>query len=119
MIKVQVNRKRWLRGEDAEKSYLLRESDGKSCCMGFFERKRGAKKRHILGKKSIQTVEHCSPLRSKFKPYNLPHMSSYDLANTITLLYQYNDSPNLSDDSREVEIIRLGKAVDIEFKFVG
>lgn len=35
MKKVVVDRSKWLRGEGALNSFLLRESDGKMCCLGF------------------------------------------------------------------------------------
>lgn len=36
MEKLIIDRQRWLHGEGIEDSYLLRESDGKMCCLGFF-----------------------------------------------------------------------------------
>lgn len=36
--KLVINRLKWLRGEGADVSYLLRASDGKMCCLGFHAR---------------------------------------------------------------------------------
>ena len=35
-MKLVIDRATWLRGEGHEQSYLLRECDGKMCCLGFF-----------------------------------------------------------------------------------
>ena len=35
-MKFTIDRKRWLRGEGSDKSFLLRPSDGKMCCLGFY-----------------------------------------------------------------------------------
>lgn len=36
MQKLVIDRQRWLRGETANKSYLLRLEDCKMCCLGFY-----------------------------------------------------------------------------------
>lgn len=35
-MKLTINRKKWLRGEGGLESCLLRESDGKMCCVGIY-----------------------------------------------------------------------------------
>jgi hypothetical protein len=35
-MKFTIDRSKWLRGEGQENSYLLRERDGKMCCLGMF-----------------------------------------------------------------------------------
>lgn len=35
-MKLVIDRRVWLRGEGGEGSYLLRESDGKRCCLGIY-----------------------------------------------------------------------------------
>lgn len=35
-MKLVIDRSKWLRGEGSEKSFLLRSTDGKMCCLGFF-----------------------------------------------------------------------------------
>lgn len=35
-MKLIIDRAKWLRGEGSEDSYLVRASDGKMCCLGFY-----------------------------------------------------------------------------------
>ena len=35
LIPLKIDRRTWLRGEGASQSFLLREADGKMCCLGF------------------------------------------------------------------------------------
>ena len=35
-MKLIIDRAKWLRGEGADKSYLVRDSDQKMCCLGFY-----------------------------------------------------------------------------------
>lgn len=35
-MKLVIDRSKWLRGEGSERSFLLRSTDGKMCCLGFF-----------------------------------------------------------------------------------
>ncbi len=120
MIKVQINRKRWLRGEGSNVSRLLRESDGKSCCLGFVERKRGAKKHHILGKAILNLASnsaHVDPkLISNFKPFEISKGFTNE---AICALYLINDNRAMNDTEREINLIENGKRIGIQFQFVG
>lgn len=51
-----VVRDKWLRGEGAQKSYLLRRSDGKMCCMGFYALACGYDVEDIVGVKSLSML---------------------------------------------------------------
>src|SRR5271166_1340196 len=42
-----IERDKWLRGEGYERSFLLREEDGKMCCLGFFCLQTGASQEDI------------------------------------------------------------------------
>jgi hypothetical protein len=35
-MKLVIDRSKWLRGEGSDDSYLLRNEDGKLCCLGFY-----------------------------------------------------------------------------------
>ena len=44
-----IKRSEWLRGEGVERSYLLRGSDGKRCCVGIYARALGIPDSAIRG----------------------------------------------------------------------
>jgi hypothetical protein len=48
-FKVTIDRSKWLRGEGSEASMLLRESDGKMCCLGQVLLALGKTKQQIAG----------------------------------------------------------------------
>ena len=58
-----IDRNEWLRGEGGIKSFLLRESDGKRCCVGIYARALGVPDNQILncpwprqGSSSVESV---------------------------------------------------------------
>jgi hypothetical protein len=51
-----IDRKRWLRGEGAHDSKLLRPSDGKMCCLGFYGLACGLSADQICGAGSPRTA---------------------------------------------------------------
>jgi hypothetical protein len=44
-----ILRKKWIRGEDPEETFLLRKDDGKMCCLGFYGQACGISDRDLLG----------------------------------------------------------------------
>lgn len=50
-----VNRNNWLRKD--ENSMLLRPSDGKMCCMGFYALACGATREEIEGKSALNDID--------------------------------------------------------------
>ena len=44
-----ISRKEWLRGEGAQNSFLLRESDGKRCCVGIYAKALGVPDDKLCG----------------------------------------------------------------------
>lgn len=59
-MKLIIDRKTWLRGEGSEDSRLLRGSDGKMCCLGFYGLACGLEPKEIKGMEA---------------PFNLPEES--------------------------------------------
>lgn len=51
-VTVTVRRSTWLRGEGSFRSFLLRPSDGKMCCLGFCLVELGRSKEEITDKKA-------------------------------------------------------------------
>jgi hypothetical protein len=128
MLKVIVDRERWLRGQGSEFSALLvphgRANQtgvfgGMMCCMGFACLQAGLDRAAILGHNVVEEARNAAlgergddlmPGESEKVAY------SWD---TLLLdgLYVVNDEEGMPDGAREAELIRLGKTVDIEFEF--
>jgi hypothetical protein len=116
MLKVIVDRERWLRGEGSNASALYRE-DGKMCCMGFAAIAAGYKKSDLLGLKSIHSLEIATRQRVIVAPENC---SITEDENNLKYhpLYVQNDAGLTTDAEKEETLIRMGKKVGIEFSFV-
>lgn len=105
MLKVTVNKKRWLRG-DNENSMLLRKKDNKMCCIGFLARELGCKREKIMGIGQLAEVDHDTA--SKFT-------SEYD--SYLIDAYETNDDPNLNDTDRIKKLREIGKNMGVRFVF--
>lgn len=57
MIKLIIEREFWLRGEGSLDSRLLRPSDGKMCCLGYYGKLCGLTTDQIKDIESPQTIE--------------------------------------------------------------
>lgn len=55
-MKLVIDRKTWLRGEDAAESYLLRPKDKKMCCLGFYSLACGLTPDQIEGKSAPRGI---------------------------------------------------------------
>lgn len=84
----EISRKVWLRGEGIEKSYLLRRTDSKMCCVGICLRALGLPDSALMDKKTAMAV------------------GALHLDEVIwnTNLYQYNDNPDTLPEDREARI---------------
>lgn len=140
MKKVVVDRSKWLRGEGAVNSFLLRESDGKMCCLGFvlkqaydktdedllqFKAPSCTRKSQADGTRVGKSVQHPG--------YGTPLLSSegYEETAAISNAMEVNDLREKdfsvasgqffvdSEESRERRLIELLATVDIELEFVG
>lgn len=95
-MKFTIDRTRWLRGEGSDVSKLLRPSDGKMCCVGFFCLAQGLSEDTINDKPTyyavIGSIEN--------DPFVLTGDYIIDRQETWSM-YHVNDSPLLSDEERE------------------
>lgn len=116
-MKVIIDRTRWLRGEP-HKSKLLRESDGKMCCLGFHALACGYTEEQIASKSTpIQLITEVG--QNKYNK-NMSHVSTKCDSNIIWNLMQINDTNDseMTESMREEGIITNGKKIDIEFEFI-
>jgi hypothetical protein len=114
-----IKRSAWLRG-DPENSRLLRASDGKKCCLGFYCLAVGVPKKAVRATTSPArpNVHPILPLDAKWlvNRHNRPlwpkaSPDCYDLM-------RVNDDPYINDAEREKEIRRLFAKHDVRVKFV-
>jgi len=123
MLKVVIDRTKWLRGEEANQfgSSLLCPHSGKYCCLGFAAKEAGATDDEIrdlstpgalwltVGKTITESLLRSD--RDESKEMN---------SNLSEALMEINDStdPDVDAAFREAEVIRLGLEAGIEFSFV-
>lgn len=98
-----IKRSEWLRGEGAINSYLLREEDGKRCCVGIYARACGVPDDHLAGQSwpmSPSQAKDCANTRigwAEPKPWVLPEghwllERLHDLTEGFTNLSNINDA---------------------------
>jgi hypothetical protein len=116
METLTIKRKKWLHGEGTSDSGLLRESDGKMCCLGFLARQRGARNKYILGVRT--PCELTSRGHQQLK--NLV-VDAYDEKHTKIgdKLMERNDEEYMTDAKREKLLTTLFKRIKVRVKFVG
>jgi hypothetical protein len=119
-MKFTVNRSTWLRGEGYEHSALLRQVDGKMCCLGFFCLASGLKPYDIINREAPQRLidpeQRRSILKSLGEERRQEPMPS-DPETILTQLMQMNDSTDLSDAEREEILKELFQSLGHEVIF--
>jgi hypothetical protein len=104
-----IDRTIWLRGEGGSKSYLLREGDGKMCCLGFDAIEYGFTEEEIEGFGEPCELEHLP------RDYRNSRCGGAGVTEAINI----NDDPELSDAEREAQLIPLLKMIggydDVQF----
>lgn len=126
---LRIDRKKWLRDEGSRRSKLLRGSDGKMCCLGFYSLACGLKEKDIRNFQSPSDIwwKNIPEPHSKFmKSLVMPGRYFYQgfvNSNYCNRLMELNDnekdgeSMNLSADEQEGALIyEFGKiGVEVEF----
>jgi hypothetical protein len=116
-MKLVIDRSKWLRGEGANPSALLRSEDGKMCCLGFYGLACGAKPR------DIRDVSAPADLAGRVFPGWLTRVDSDDGCDSIAnspdaaMLMNINDEIHMSDNQRERELSEIfaRHGIDVEF----
>jgi len=82
----KISRKKWLKGEGHIKSYLLRPSDGKMCCVGQVAEQCGLKESRLVGKRGVGTLDTPALVRlENYEVVSIEHCKN---------LYSINDNPS-------------------------
>ena len=118
-----IERARWLRGEGRTASWLLRASDGRMCCLGFYGAACGLSRVELLGVRDF-----CGPSAAPVR--QRPHMAwlldaSVYPGSTVAQermaqerLVNANDDPSLPEATREAQITALFAEQGIAVTFV-
>ena len=109
-----INRKTWLHGEGHCNSDMLRSSDGKMCCLGFYCVSLGIPKRTIKDKSSPGELD--SRFYDKLNRLLRPTTGFENLI--CERLISINDSVEKSDKLREKQLVNTFKKINVDVKFV-
>ena len=104
--KFTIDRAVWLRGEGNRASKLLREADGKMCCVGMYLRACGVPDAKLRGKSEACYVHDDDIVPDWTK-------------NNAGLLYEANDDPHTDPATREAKIVNMFAEAGVAVEFVG
>ena len=116
-MKLVINREKWYRGAGSYESKLLRPSDGKMCCLGFYCMELGYKKEQISGAGT--------PASSFLDPIKRPDwLVNNDgkgplVSGSCAQLITTNDDEYISEKEREAAITAEFGENGVEVEFVG
>lgn len=116
-MKFTVEKKTWLRGEGCSESYLLREDDGKRCCLGFYGQALGIDDADLI------SAPAPSDMADQYKTWGellrpAPYKScGYEPSIVCTELMIANDDEDMSDNEREKHIEELFGRIGVEVEF--
>ncbi len=109
-MKLVINRDKWLRGEGAFESKLLRREDGKMCCLGFLGLACGLSESDIMGKATPVDALNDGKYPEAILEYGFLTTTSYSLMSA-------NDSRYIPETEREQTITNLMSEIGIEVEF--
>lgn len=112
-MKLTIDRTKWLRGEGGEESFLLRGSDKKMCCLGFYGLACGISENMLLNNRNPYALKKAGvefPQHSEWLFQNLP--SGGYVSTDCGRLMEINDS--LANEW-EISEIFARNGVEVEF----
>lgn len=116
MLKLIIERSKWLRGGNGEDSLLRSPESGKMCCLGFLALQCGYSTKDING---IATPESIGK-KSKFIPglveYN--HYNTLGNTNLCNKLMYINDAYRITESQREKRLTTWFKYLEVDVSFV-
>ena len=114
-MKLVIDRNVWLRGEGSTKSFLLRSSDEKMCCVGIFLKSLGVPEAQLC---DTVVADNCS--NSLIPDWTKPIAPWGDggLPPDISELYVTNDYAGGSEAKREQRIADLFAKHDVQVEFI-
>lgn len=114
-MKLVIEREKWLRGDEYS-SYLLRETDQKMCCLGFYSLACGLTQNQIRGLRGLTTVAYME----EELPEGLKWLvnARKDNSEQALSLMEANDSEMWDDEERERVIAAKFAEYGVEVEFV-
>jgi hypothetical protein len=117
-----IDRSKWLCGEGAEDSALLRDSDGKMCCIGQYCLLKGLKEHQIDNVQTAETLVNSKKAKVDEVPRWLLEASDrtpqWKPSKLATKMMRVNDDEHIMDSEREAKLIKLFAIADIHVTFV-
>ena len=127
-MKLIIDREKWYRGAGPYESKLLRPSDGKMCCFGFYLLALGYKKNEILGVGSPCSASIDPSKRPAWLVADSAQPSKFDPPGSLQdawsskdthFLIRTNDYSDISEEKRESRIAEVFGENGVEVEFVG
>lgn len=124
MQKFIIDRSTWLRGSLAypdkryNRSYLLRASDNRKCCLGFVCLQSGYTKNEIWNVRGPMTLQWHN--NKTFWNFAFPPGETIDTDAAIVIneIMDVNDDPKINDEQRESQLKELALKLDWELEFI-
>ncbi len=112
-MKLIIDRSKWLHGEGAEASRLLRPNDGKMCCLGQFALVCGISPDSISDERGPTNIG----MRSN-ENWNALLIDDEKATNNAYDLMKTNDRPDSDAYERECEIALIFARIGVEATFI-
>ena len=121
-MKLIIDRSKWLRGEGAEKSALLRPEDGKLCCLGFYAQVCGIEAEAMSGASTPTDVPDHDGMWGPSADWLFDHEYG-DVSADCHRLMKCNDYfsifDEINEEDRERDIAAIFAQYGVEVEFVG
>lgn len=111
MLTVTINRRRWQRGEGADKSSLFNGATKKKCCIGFLAQALGATLADIRDKRVLTDLTEKEGNQLRCRKFADWHDAQ------VCLAYITNDDRTLSEKTRMTRLKEIGKKMGVNFVF--
>jgi hypothetical protein len=114
--KLTIRRSQWLRGEGSHRSCLLRSTDSKMCCLGFYALAVGCTSEDIADVKIPSLLE--------VKQIRLEGLTERGIGDTLDNsslcwdLVATNDNESLGDSERERKLTALFQTLGTQVQFI-
>lgn len=109
-----IDRSKWLRGEGSADSFLVRASDGKMCCLGFYGKACGILKKEMRG---MQEPDEVGQKFEDAAPWLFDGVSGP--SGVCATLMRENDTVGGVGRDRERKVKELFAEHGVKVKFVG
>lgn len=125
MMELTIDRKVWLHGEGQDRSFLLREPDGKRCCLGIYLAALGIPDESLRGKASPAGIYRALDRATRERIPGWLIGQAYDGTNLNTIIgtcaMEFNDMTEyeITEADREAKIAKIFFEHDVRVTFVG